>query len=79
MEKTEKVRIYLETSVIGEIPTTDSMTMIREIRDKIYEETQHLTLEEKKDYYERELKLFQQRSKQLNPDDYDLSFLTLKK
>ena len=62
-----------------EIPTTDSVAMIREIREKIYEETQHLTLEEKKDYYERELKLFQQRSKQLNPDDYDLSFLTLKK
>jgi len=62
-----------------EIPTTDSVAMIREIRDKIYEETQHLTLEEKKDYYERELKRFQQRSKQLNPDDYDLSFLTLKK
>ena len=62
-----------------EIPTTDSVAMIREIRDKIYEETQHLTLEEKKDYYERELKRFQQRSKQLNPDDYDLSFLSLKK
>ena len=76
MEKTEKVRIYLETSVIGEIPTNDSVAMIR---DKIYEETQHLTLEEKKDYYERELKRFQQRSKQLNPNDYDLSFLTLKK
>jgi len=75
----EKVRIYLETSVIGGIPTNDSVAMIREIRDKIYEETQHLTLEEKKDYYERELKRFQQRSKQLNPDDYDLSFLTLKK
>ena len=62
-----------------EIPANDSVAMIREIRDKIYEETQHLTLEEKKDYYERELKLFQQRSKQLNPDDYDLSFLSLKK
>jgi len=58
-----------------EIPTDDSVETFRSIREKIYEETKDMTLEEVMDYERKQLAEFHRLITEVNPADYDLSFL----
>ena len=58
-----------------DIPTNDGVDMVRAIRDMFYEETKNMTPEEKREYRRKKLEDAHQRMKEINPDDFDLSFL----
>jgi len=58
-----------------DIPTDDGVAMIRAIRDRFYEETKNMTPEEKREYERKQLADARQRMKEINPADFDLSFL----
>jgi len=59
-----------------EIPTNDGVAMARAIRDKMYEETKNMTTEEKREYSRKRLESVRRKMAAVNPDDYDLSWLT---
>ena len=61
-----------------EIPTDDAVAMVRAIRDKMYEETKNMTPEEKQEYGRKRLESVRQKMAEVNPADYDLSWLTSK-
>jgi hypothetical protein len=58
-----------------DIPTNDGVAMVRAIRDKFYEETKNMTPEEKREYRRNLLDEGHRIMKEINPDDFDLSFL----
>ena len=62
-----------------EIPVDDSVAMVRAIRDKHYEETKHMTYDEKMAYYEKKAEAFQRRMDQVEPDYDRFPFLAKKK
>lgn len=49
--------------------------MIWAIREKIYEETKSMTREEKSEYTRKQCDEFHELMKEVNPGDYDFSFL----
>ena len=59
-----------------EIPTDDAVAMVRAIRDRHYEETKHMTTEEKRAYDRKRYEEAKKQMAAVNPDDYDLSWLT---
>ena len=61
-----------------DIPTHDGVAMVRAIRDKFYEETKNMTPEEKQEYRSNLLEEGHRIMKEINPDDFDLSFLDSK-
>ena len=58
-----------------EIPTQDSVAMVRAIRDRHYEATKDMTAEEKREYDHQRLERARRKLAEVNPDDYDLSWL----
>ncbi|MCL2623050.1 MAG: hypothetical protein FWD31_05215 [Planctomycetaceae bacterium] len=58
-----------------DIPTDDGVAMVRAIRDRFYEETKNMTPEEKREYDRKWLEEGRRIMKEINPADYDLSFL----
>ena len=58
-----------------EIPTDDPVKMVRAIRDKQYEETKNMTREERLEYRRKKVEEFEKLRKQVDPNDYDFSFL----
>ncbi|MDR1963117.1 MAG: hypothetical protein LBQ50_05015 [Planctomycetaceae bacterium] len=58
---------------------TDSVEMVRAIRDRCYEETKNMSPEERMAYRRKKLEEFEEIRKQINPADYDFSFLASKK
>lgn len=59
-----------------EIPTDDPLKMIRAIRDKHYEETKHMTLEERDEYIQEKADAFYRRMEQTPlPDESVFPFL----
>ena len=52
--------------------------MVWAIREKIYEETKDMTPEEEREYTRKQSEAFRQLMKEVNPADYDLSFLHTK-
>ncbi len=61
-----------------EIPTGDAVEMVRAIRNKHYEETKNMSPAERDEYYQKKVESFERRMQQVNPTDYDFSFLTQK-
>jgi len=58
-----------------EIPTQGSVAMVRAIRDRHYEKTKDMTADEKWEYDCQRLEKARRRLAEVNPDDYDLSWL----
>jgi len=58
-----------------DINSKDPLEMVRAIREKIYEETKHMTIDELMEYTERGAAESRRRMKEINLDDYDFSFL----
>ena len=58
-----------------DIHSKDPLEMVWAIREKIYEETKHMTVEERMEYTERQAAECRRKMQEINPDDYDLSFL----
>ena len=61
-----------------EIPTNDSVEMVRAIRDLHYEETKNMTPDEKREYDRKQLEEARKTMSEVNPADYDLSWLWAK-
>ena len=61
-----------------EIPTNDSVEMVRAIRDMYYEETKNMTPDEKREYDRKQLEEARKTMREVNPADYDLSWLRAK-
>ena len=61
-----------------EIQIDDAVKMVRAIRDKHFEETKNMTREERLEYRRKKVEEFNELRKQVNPDDYDFSFLAKK-
>ena len=59
-----------------EIPTEDAVAMVRAIRDRHYEATKNMTADEKWEYDCQRLERARRTMAEVNPDDYDLSWLT---
>jgi len=57
-----------------DINSRDPLEMVRAIREKIYEETKHMTIDELMEYTERDAAECRRMMKNINPDDYDLPF-----
>jgi len=57
-----------------DINSPDPLEMVRAIREKIYEETKHMTIDELMEYTERGAAECRRMMKDINPDDYDLPF-----
>ena len=53
----------------------DAVEMVREIRNRKYEETKHMTREEKWAYEQKGVDEFKKLMKEVNPSDYDFSWL----
>ena len=62
----------------NELPN-DAVEMIREIRNRNYEATKHMTREEKWAYEQKKVDNMKKLMKEVNPDDYDFSWLRKKK
>ncbi len=60
-----------------ELPTGDGVKMVRAIRDRMYEETKGMTREEWSEYHHKKYE-DAKALMQVNPADYDFSFLTQK-
>ena len=58
-----------------EIPTDDGVAMVRAIRDKHYEETKNMTPDEKREHDRKRLEDARRIMKEVDPADFDLSFL----
>jgi len=58
-----------------DINSDNPVEMVRAIREKIYEETKYMTIEERMEYTERHAEECRRKMQEINPDDYDLSFL----
>ena len=56
----------------------DAVEMVREIRRRKYEATKHMTREEKWAYEQEGVDRMKQLMKEVNPDDYDFSWLRTK-
>ncbi|MCL2347067.1 MAG: hypothetical protein FWC50_02280 [Planctomycetaceae bacterium] len=61
-----------------DIPTDNPLEMVWAIREKIYEETKDMTPEEEREYTRKQSEAFRRLMKEVNPGDYDLSFLHTK-
>ena len=61
-----------------EIPTDDGVAMVRAIRDKMYEETKHMTPEEKWEYDSKQLERARERLAATKPDPSRFPFLAKK-
>ncbi|MCL2624165.1 MAG: hypothetical protein FWD31_10920 [Planctomycetaceae bacterium] len=61
-----------------DINSDNPLEMVWAIREKIYEETKHMTVEERMAHTSRQADEARRRMKEINPDDYDLSFLHAK-
>ena len=61
-----------------EIPTDNVVEMVRAIRDKNYEEMKYMTSDEKMEYRKRKSNAFLRLMKEVDPNDYDFSFLSKK-
>ena len=61
-----------------DINSPDPLEMVWAIREKIYEETKHMTIKERMEYTERSAAECRRMMQEINPDDYDLSFLYAK-
>ena len=57
-----------------ELPN-DAVEMIREIRNRKYEETKHMTREEKWAYEQKGVDRMKKLMREVNPADYDFSWL----
>ena len=53
----------------------DAVAMVREIRNRHYEETKHMTREEKRAHDQQKVDNFKKLMKEVNPADYDFSWL----
>ena len=58
------------------------VAMVREVRNRHYEETKHMTVEEKRAFdsarMAKSVAEFKQLAKEVNPSDYDFSWLRSK-
>ena len=54
---------------------TDAVEMVRAIRNRHYEETKSMTVEEKWAYDQKGIDDFKKLMKEVNPNDYDFSWL----
>jgi hypothetical protein len=61
----------------NELPD-DAVEMVRAIRTRHYEETKNMTREEKKAHDKKRYDNFKKLMKEVNPDDYDFSWLKTK-
>ena len=61
----------------NELPD-DAVEMVRAIRNRHYEETKHMTREEKRAYEQKKVDNFKKLMKEVNPADYDFSWLSRK-
>jgi len=61
-----------------DINSDNPLEMVWAIREKIYEETKHMTREEQMAHLTQQADEARRRMKEINPDDYDLSFLRRK-
>ena len=61
-----------------DINSDNPLEVVWAIREKIYEETKHMTVEERMEYTERQAAKCRREMQEINPDDYDLSFLHTK-
>ncbi|MCL2119334.1 MAG: hypothetical protein FWH27_13010 [Planctomycetaceae bacterium] len=57
-----------------DINSSDPLEMVRAIREKIYEETKHMTIDERMEYTERSAAECRRIMQEINPDDFDLPF-----
>jgi hypothetical protein len=57
---------------------TDSVEMVRAIRQRHYEETKGMTPEERFEHQRKKVEEYEQYRKTINPADYDFSFLKKK-
>ena len=53
----------------------DTVEMVRAIRNRHYEETKHMTCDEKRAYEQKKVDNFKKLMKGVNPADYDFSWL----
>jgi len=58
-----------------DINSDNPLEMVWAIREKIYEETKHMTVEERMAYTRQRADEGRRMMEEINPDDYDLSFL----
>ena len=58
-----------------DINSNDPVEVVRAIGEKIYEETKHMTQEERMARTSRQAEECWREMQEINPDDYDLSFL----
>ena len=56
----------------------DAVEMVRAIRTRHYEETKHMTIEERWAYDQKGIDEFKALMKEVNPSDYDFSWLRRK-
>ena len=56
----------------------DAVEMVRAIRIRHYEETKHMTREERRAHDQKNIDAFKKLMKEVNPDDYDFSWLRTK-
>ena len=57
-----------------DINSRDPLEMVRAIREKIYEETKHMTQEERMARTSQRAAECRRKMQNINPDDYDLPF-----
>ena len=56
----------------------DAVERVRAIRNRHHEETKHMTNEEMWDYAQKRIDKFEALMKEVNPNDYDFSWLRRK-
>jgi hypothetical protein len=61
-----------------DINSDNPLEMVWAIREKIYEETKHMTQEERMTRTSQQAAECRRMMQEINPDDYDLSFLHTK-
>ena len=61
-----------------DINSDNPLEMVWAIREKIYEEIKDMTKEERLAHLTRQADEARRKMKEINPDDYDLSFLRRK-
>jgi len=57
------------------INSQDPLEMVRAIREKIYEETKHMTTEERMDYTDQKAVACRHLMQEMSPDDSNLAWL----
>jgi hypothetical protein len=58
-----------------DINSKDPLEMVRAVREKIYEETKHMTVEERMEYTNKKATACRCQMQEINLDDCDLSWL----